>query len=87
MKRLDGFGELAEHPLGTDGCGRIRRPLEASDGRWASQLGARSRSTLLDRRVRIARQPPEGLEDRQVGFTRAELLDALAASNAHDARP
>ena len=38
-----------------------------------------------DRPVRITRQPPEGLENRQVGFARAELLDALAASDAHGA--
>ena len=83
---LDGFGELAEHAFGTDGCGRI-----ASRRGQRRQMGQPARRAITehasDRRVRITRQPPEGLENRQVGFTRAELLDALAASNAHGARP
>ena len=36
-------------------------------------------------RVRIPRQPPKGLQKRQVGLTRAKLLDALPAGDAHGA--
>ncbi|PYQ18054.1 MAG: hypothetical protein DMF81_26100 [Acidobacteria bacterium] len=85
-ERLDGLGQLAEHALVR---GRLRPALERPQLAGADQgrhLDQPRRRVLREGpndgvTVRFSAEPGERIEDRQVGFSRTVVVDALAPTD------
>ena len=86
-ERVHGLGQLAEHPLARGGLrprwSTLSSPGPTRDGIWTIQVGAYcARAGTAASRSGSRQSRVERIEDWQVGFSRAVVVDALAAADA-----